>query len=66
MACSGAASCRTLFDVQRNGDAGPPDAVGSTKRYSLTEPNRPFCDTLAIKSSTLERKSLRVADVFAL
>ena len=28
--------------------------------------DRPLCDTPAIKSSTLARKSLRVADVFAL
>ena len=30
MRCSAAASCRTLFEVQRSGDSGSPDAVGST------------------------------------
>jgi len=31
MAWRPAASCRTLFDVQRSGDVGSPDAEGSTR-----------------------------------
>ena len=49
---------RLLGDFDLAEEAGVP--------RSHRRANRPLRDTPAIKSSTLERKSLRVADVFAL